>query len=88
MVDWQSSDTISPIIHRDSTYIIGLFGAVVNGVSVKAEPFVPPCFAPFWGAARLPPGTDAPNALLNFSFSFNNSFSSGVLAPSVLGVEK
>ena len=67
---------------------MGLFGAVVDGVSVKAEPFVPPCLPPFGGAARLPPETGAPKALLNFSFSFNNSFSSGVLAPSVLGVDK
>lgn len=67
---------------------MGLFGAVVIGVSVKAEPFVPPCLAPFWGAAKLPPETGAPNALLNLSFSFNSSFSSGVLASSVLGVEK
>lgn len=67
---------------------MGLFGAVVNGVSVKAEPFVPPCLLPCWGAAKLLPETGAPNALLTFSFSFNNSFSSGVLAPSELGVEK
>ncbi len=72
----------------DSTYIIGLFDAVVDGVSVKADPFVPPCLPPFWGAAKLPPEAVALNALLNFSFSFNASFSSGVLVPSVLGVEK
>lgn len=66
---------------------MGLFGAVVEGVSVKAEPLVPPCLAPFWGAAKLPPETGAAKALFSFSFSFKNSFSSGVLAPSVLGVE-
>lgn len=71
-----------------SSYIMGLFGAVVNGVSVKAEPFVLPCLAPFWGAVKLPPETGAQNALLNLSFSLNDSISSGVVAPSVLGVEK
>ena len=50
---------------------MGLFGAVVDGVSVKAEPFVPPCLPQFWGAAKLPP-----------------DFSSGVVASSVLGVDK
>lgn len=64
---------------------MGLFGAVVDGVSVKAEPFVPPCLPPFWGAAKL---TGTAKALLDLSFSFNNSFPSGVVAPSVLGVEK
>lgn len=65
---------------------MGLFGAVVDGVSVKAEPFVPPCLPPLWGAAKLPP--EAPKALLDLSFSFDNSISSGVLAPSVLGVDR
>ena len=67
---------------------MGLLGAVVDGVSVKADPIVPHCLPPCGEGARLPPKADAPNALLNFSFSFNNSLSSGVLAPSVLGVEK
>ena len=61
-----------------STHIMGL----VDGVSVKAEPFVPLCLP------KLPPETGTPMALPIFSFSFNISFSSGVLAPSVLGVEK
>ncbi len=67
---------------------MGLFGAEATGVSVKAEPFVPHCLPPFWGASKLPPETGAPKALLSFSLSFKRSFSSGVLAPSVLGVEK
>lgn len=89
MVDFHTSAKLGFNLHqRCVTYIMGLFGAVVNGVSVKAEPLVPPCLLPCWGAAKLLPETGAPNALLNFSFSFNNSFSSGVLAPSELGVEK
>lgn len=59
---------------------------MVNGVSVKAEPFVPPCLPPRWKAPRLFPEAAAPKTLFVFSFSFNLSFSSGVLAPSVLGV--
>ena len=61
---------------------------MVNGVSVKAEPFVPPCLPPCWGFPKLFPETDGPKTLFAFSFSLNNSFSSGVLAPSVLGVVK
>ena len=67
---------------------MGLFGAVDDGVSVKAEPFVPPCSPPCWTTPNLLPKTSAPKDLLDFSFSFDSSLSSGVRAPSVLGVEK
>ena len=40
---------------QGSTNIMGLFGAVVDGVSVRAEPFVPPCLIPCCGAAKLLP---------------------------------
>ena len=68
------------------TYMIGLFGAVVKGVSVRAAPLARRCFAPVVGAAKLPSEGCVLGILLSFSFSI--SASSGVLAPSVLGVEK
>lgn len=53
-------------------------------MSVRAAPLGRPCLAPFVGAARLPTDVDPPKAWTDFSFDV--SASSGVLAPSVLGV--
>ncbi len=65
---------------------MGLFGAVVKGVSVRADPLAKFCFGPDLGAVvRLPSADCGPGDLT--SFSFITSISSGVLAPSELGVD-
>ena len=65
---------------------MGLFGAVVKGVSVRAAPLEKFCFGPDLGAGiRLPSASCGPIGLT--SLSLETSISSGVLAPSELGVD-
>ena len=65
---------------------MGLFGAVVKGVSVRAAPLEKFCFGPDLGAGiRLPSTSCGPIGLT--SLSLETSISSGVLAPSELGVD-
>ena len=65
---------------------MGLLGAVVKGVSVRAAPLAKFCFGPDRGAVvRLPSAGCVPIGLT--SLSLKTSISSGVLAPSELGVD-
>ena len=66
--------------------MMGLFGAVVRGVSVRAAPLAKFCFGQDLGAeVRLPSVCCVAIGLA--SFSLKTSASSGVLAPSELGVD-
>lgn len=66
--------------------MMGLFGAVVRGVSVRAAPLAKFCFGPDLGAVvRLLSACCGAIGLA--SFSLKTSVSSGVLAPSELGVD-
>ena len=66
--------------------MMGLFGAVVRGVSVRAAPLAKFCFGQDLGAVvRLP--SAGCGAIDLTSFSLKTSVSSGVLAPSELGVD-
>ena len=65
---------------------MGLFGAVVKGVSVRAAPLAKFCFVPDLGAVVRPPSVGCGPIGLT-SLSLETSISSGVLAPSELGVD-
>ena len=65
---------------------MGLFGAVVKGVSVRAAPLKKFCFVPDLGAVVKPPSAGCGPIGLT-SLSLETSISSGVLAPSELGVD-
>ena len=65
---------------------MGLFGAVVKGVSVRAAPLAKFCFGPDLEAVvRLPSAGCGPIGFT--SLSLKTSISSGVLAPSEFGVD-